>query len=225
MTFGAAPSILVYTCDSSYPTPFTLLATNPAAMALPIIHINGYPGTGKLTIARKLVEVLSHCNAKLIHNHLLIDPVDAILPRSSPEYQPARRALRSVIFDAIAKSPDTKNSIHVFTDFQSNDFIGRGVMGEYINLAERHKSLLVPITLTCSKEENLRRLASYERGFHGKLTEPLVVEHLRNATEVYQWPEGQPLHLKLDVTELTVAEAVLAIVEHLGVNHCLPPPC
>ena len=98
-------------------------------------------------------------------------------------------------------------------------------MEEYNNLADRHRALLVPITLTCSREENLRRLASYERGFHGKLTEPLVVEHLRKSSEIYQWPEGQPLHLKLDVTELTVAEAVLAIVEHLGVNHCLPPPC
>ncbi|KAI1068561.1 hypothetical protein LB507_004246 [Fusarium sp. FIESC RH6] len=185
-------------------------------MALPIIHINGYPGTGKLTIARKLVEVLSHCDTKLIHNHLLIDPVDAILPRSSPDYQLARRSLRSVIFDTIVNSPDTKNSILLFTDFQSNDDIGRSVLAEYLNFADRQGSIIIPITLTCSREENLRRLVSDEREAYGKLTNPELVGNLRDSSEIYQWPDHHPSLLVLDVTELSVAEAVLAIVEHLG---------
>lgn len=66
-------------------------------MALPLVHINGFPGIGKLNIARKLVELLQQFDAKLVHNHLLIDPASAVLPRSSPNYQPLRRAIRDAI--------------------------------------------------------------------------------------------------------------------------------
>ncbi|RGP79773.1 aaa atpase family [Fusarium longipes] len=184
-------------------------------MALPIIHINGFPGVGKLTIARKLVDLLSPYNGKLVHNHLLIDPVGAILPRSSPDYQTARRAVRSVIFDALAVSHDTADSVFIFTDFQSNNEIGRGVIAEYCNMTERRGCTFVPVTVTCNKEENLRRLASTERTVHGKLTDATLVAHLRENAVVYQWSKDDPYHMELDITELNVDEAAHAIFEHV----------
>ncbi|TVY75382.1 hypothetical protein Focb16_v005198 [Fusarium oxysporum f. sp. cubense] len=183
-------------------------------MPLPIIHINGFPGQGKLTIARKLIELLKPYNGKLVHNHLLIDPVGAILPRSSPDYQPLRRAVRSVIFDALAVSQDTMESIVVFTDFQSNDGIGRGVMTEYCDMAARRGCTFVPITITCSKEENLRRLASSERVLHEKLTDTVLVAHLRDNDVVHQWPDD-PFHMELDVTKLQADAAARVIHEHV----------
>lgn len=184
-------------------------------MARPIIHINGYPGTGKLTIAQKLVELLSSYNGRLVHNHLLIDPVGAILPRSSPDYQPLRRALRSVIFDALAASHDTKESIYVFTDFQSNDDIGRGVIAEYRDMAAHRGCSFVPITVTCGEDENLRRLASSERIRHGKLTDAKLVARLRDTAVIYQWSKDDPLHMELDITELEVDAAAHTIFEHV----------
>lgn len=35
-----------------------------AAVCLPIVHINSFPGIGKLTIARKLVDLLKPFNGK-----------------------------------------------------------------------------------------------------------------------------------------------------------------
>ncbi|WXC66745.1 hypothetical protein SNK03_012525 [Fusarium graminearum] len=131
-------------------------------MSFPIIHINGYPGVGKLTIAQKLVDLLSTFNGKLIHNHLHIDPVGAILPRPSSDYQPLRRTLRSVFFDALVKSHDTMASVIVFTDFQSNDALGRSAIAEYLDMAARRHCSFVPITIICSQEEKLRRLSSSE---------------------------------------------------------------
>ncbi|KAF5658764.1 aaa atpase family [Fusarium circinatum] len=182
-------------------------------MALPIIHINGFPGQGKLTIARKLVELLKPYNGKLVHNHLLIDPVGAILPRSSPDYQPTRSAVRSVIFDALAVSRDTMGSVYVFTDFQSNDDIGRGVMAEYCNMAARRGCTVLPITVTCSKEENLRRLSSSERVLHEKLTDTALVAYLRDNAVTYQWSDD-PLHMEIDVTELEADAVARIIYEH-----------
>ncbi|KAM0420372.1 hypothetical protein ACHAPT_011791 [Fusarium lateritium] len=52
----------------------------------PIIYINGFPATGKFAIARHLVSLFKADTAKLVHNHLLINPADAILDRDQPGY-------------------------------------------------------------------------------------------------------------------------------------------
>lgn len=175
-------------------------------MAMPIIHTNGFPGIGKLTIARKLVDLLKHFNAKLVHNHLLIDPAGGVLARSSADYQPLRRAIRTVVFDTLATSPDTYDSIYVFTDAQSNDDTGSSVMIEYRSLVAHRNCALVPIILTCSKEENLKRLGTTERSVHGKLTDLELLPSIWDSEVIYQWPDD-PLQMKLDHIELDADEA------------------
>ncbi|KAG8354762.1 hypothetical protein FVEN_g7154 [Fusarium venenatum] len=184
-------------------------------MSFPIIHINGYPGTGKLTIARKLVDLLLPYNGKLVHNHLLIDPVGAILPRSSPDYQHVRRALRSVIFVVTSDTANASESVFVFTDFQSDDNIGRSVIAEYRDMVARRRCIFVPITVTCSKDENLRRLSSSERIVHGKLADTEMVTHLRDHSLIHQWSKDDPLHMELDITELKTNESARVIFEHV----------
>jgi hypothetical protein len=121
-------------------------------MPLPIIHINGFPGTGKLTIAWKLVALLAPYNGKLVHNHLLIDPAGAILSRASVDYQPLRRAIRTAIFDTLATSQDTFDSVFVFTDFQSDDDIGSAVMAEYRAMATRRGCAFIPIVVIAARK-------------------------------------------------------------------------
>jgi hypothetical protein len=182
-------------------------------MPLPIVHINGFPGIGKLTIARKLVALLGPYNGKPIHNHLLIDPASAVLPRSSADYQPLRRAIRAVVFDALAASSDTFDSVFVFTDFQSDD-VGRAVMAEYRAMAARRSCTFVPITVTCSKEENLRRLASSERSLQGKLMDAELVAHIRDNGVIHQSP-GDPFQMELDLTEMDADVAARRIHQHV----------
>lgn len=183
-------------------------------MALPLIHINGFPAVGKLTIARKLVELLQQFDAKLVHNHLLIDPASAVLPRSSPDYQPLRRAIRDAVFNSLAESQDTWRSMYIFTDFQSDDDVGRSVMAEYRVLAERRNCTLIPITLSCSKEENLRRLVTPQRTVFSKLTDLELVKNILETDVIYQWRD-EPRHMELDVTSLDVDEAARRICDHV----------
>lgn len=191
-----------------------LLYIQLSAMPLPIIHINGFPGIGKLTIARILVDLLKQFNAKLVHNHLLIDPASAVLPRSSSDYQPLRRAIRAAVFDTLAQSADTFDSVYIFTDFQSSDEVGSAVMAEYVGMAARRKCHLVPVILSCSKEENLKRLGTTERSMHGKLTDDEVVSGIRTRQEVHRWPDS-PLQMELDITELDADMAARLIYEHV----------
>jgi hypothetical protein len=183
-------------------------------MPFPIVHINGFPGIGKLTIARKLVDLLKPFNGKLVHNHLLIDPAGAVLPRSSNDYQPLRRAIRAAIFDTLAKSLDTFDSVFVFTDFQSNDDIGSSVVAEYRSMAMQRSCTLIPVILTCSKDENLRRLGTTERSTHGKLTDSELVSYIRNNSQVHRFPDD-PLEMRLDVTTLDADVAARLIYTHV----------
>lgn len=74
----------------------------------PIIYINGYPGVGKLTIAKALEKLMPE--AKVIDHHMLINPVDAVLSRSDRGYQELRRLptlIRKAIFKRIARNKAT----------------------------------------------------------------------------------------------------------------------
>ena len=84
--------------------------TSSAIQTAPIIYINGYPGVGKQTIARELMSILPY-PVKLLDNHLLIDPVAALLDRSSPEYYPLQQRVRSTLLSAIAQSSELLNTL------------------------------------------------------------------------------------------------------------------
>ncbi|KAH7303905.1 hypothetical protein B0I35DRAFT_414772 [Stachybotrys elegans] len=183
-------------------------------MSLPIIHINGFPGVGKLTIARELVTLFGSYNARLVHNHLLIDPAGAILPRSSEDYQPLRKAIRAALFDTLATSRDTFNSLYIFTDFQSDNDTGRAVMAEYHAMAARRGCALIHIIVTSSKEENLRRVVTPERSQHGKLVESELLAQLREETVIYQ-PPADSFQIQLDTTELDAASAALILHQRI----------
>ncbi|KAH6954629.1 hypothetical protein HG530_010788 [Fusarium avenaceum] len=183
-------------------------------MPLPIIHINGFPGIGKLTIARKLVALLAPYNGKLVHNHLLIDPAGTILSRASADYQPLRRAIRTAIFNILATSRDTFDSVFVFTDFQSDDDIGSAVMAEYRAMAARRGCAFIPIVVTCSKEENLRRLTSMGRSQHEKLTDVELVARIRDNSAIHQSPDDF-FRMELDVTELDEDTAAHVMHRHI----------
>jgi hypothetical protein len=101
----------------------------------PFIYLNGYAGVGKLTVAKELIKLLPQ-PAKLLDNHLLIDPAAAILERNSPEYQPLRKALRITVLDAIATSTDLKRTTFIFTDQQSSNPLGS---------ATRRKTMKMPL--------------------------------------------------------------------------------
>ena len=60
-------------------------------MPAPIIHLNGHPRTGKLTIARALQNLMP--GARLLDHHSLLDPASALFDRGIPEMDALRFAI------------------------------------------------------------------------------------------------------------------------------------
>lgn len=186
---------------------------------LPILHINAFPGTGKLTICHELLALLRPPHAKLVHNHLLINPVDAILDRTQPGYQELRRSVRAAIFHALAHEVSTHATAYVFTDFQSSNELGAAVCHEYAACASERGCDFMPILLHCEVETNLQRLVAGDRARHQKLVDVDLARRFRKDAELYRFVD-HPAAFELDVTSLSPREAAGRILEHVT-SHCI----
>jgi len=91
-----------------------------------VLFLNGFPGVGKLTIARHIRRILSE--SLLVDNHLLIDPAEAIEPNRTPAHYTLRRAIRQAAFDGL-KAVERKSTIFIMTSCTAdNPADQRGVL-------------------------------------------------------------------------------------------------
>lgn len=193
----------------------SLFVNMPGTNPHPLIHINGFPGTGKLTVAQDLVaHVALSANLKLIHNHLLINPADAVLHRTQPGYQSLRRAVRAAIFTSLATEPATFNTTYLFTDFQTTNEQGASVCAEYAQAAKDRGCLLIPIILTCDEDENIKRMTQSEREKHAKLMDVELLRTFRKGAPIFEFSDRNEF-LEIDVTRLEPEEVGRTIWEHV----------
>ncbi|KAL0944554.1 uncharacterized protein CTRU02_202441 [Colletotrichum truncatum] len=181
---------------------------------LPIIYINGFPGTGKLTIAQ-IISGDSSRMLKLVHNHLLINPVEAVLQREQPGYHTLRRRIRSAVFDSLIHERATHASAYIFTDAQTDFENGPAVCQEYERCASERGCDFVPIILHCDEETNLQRLVESDRAAQGKLIDAELLKKFRAGPDLYGF-DNNPSQLRLDVSNLSPEAAAAEILSHLS---------
>ena len=174
-----------------------------------IVHINGWPGTGKLTIARLLAVKLG---AKLVDNHTLINPAEMLFGRRDPLHASLRRSVRETVFDHIARA-DPSGSF-IFTDALADDAHDTAYFEAYRELAQRRKGELMAVVLDCSQEENLRRIVSAGRADRLKLTRPEVLRDLRSKHNLLR-PAAAGRLIEIDVTSMTAEDVALALADKL----------
>lgn len=198
----------------------------------PVIWINGFPGTGKLTIARELARI--YLPSILIDNHQLIDPVAAKFSRDHPQYQIERKRRRVWAFENFVWEPTRLLEAVIFTgrllnsfdhvymwltyyiDFQSDNELGTDTAQEYCDATQKAGRPFIPVYLSCEVEVNIMRAASAERtqGTTTKLTSPDTVRDLRTKCKLFQF--GSPYEeFHLDTTHLPPREAALMIRAHI----------
>jgi hypothetical protein len=189
-------------------------STAQTSVPAPLVYINAFPGTGKLTTARALVSLLT--NSLLLDNHTLIDPVAARFSRDHPAYRHERRKERDRAFKQYVEGEEWAESVVVCTDFRAAGDDDDGVAAEYQMAAKRAGRLFVPICLTCGADENLKRVVSDERGCGGttKLLDPEEVRRFQGRYELYRF--GGDQELVLDATELP--SEVISRFDHIRVD-------
>ena len=177
-----------------------------------ILHVNGWPGCGKLTIARLVAAGLG---VRLVDNHTLLNPAEALFDRGDPLHRSLRYKLREVVFAHAAQS--TSGVPIVFTDALADDAGDAALFDDYRALARNRSARLVSAILDCDLDENVQRLTQAGRTEHRKLTHPAVLRDLRDKYVLLR-PEGVE-KIELDVTRLSAEEAASALLDHLSVEH------
>lgn len=69
-----------------------------------ILHINSYPGVGKLTIAKQLA---GHIGAKILDNHSIYNVAFSLTETKSDEFYETVRAVRSIAYKRVELLPSS----------------------------------------------------------------------------------------------------------------------
>jgi len=207
-------------------------------LASPLIWINGFPGTGKHTIAKLFATLLDGGDPLLIDNHSLIDPVEAKFSRDHPDYQQERRRERDAVFRSFVEDPAFRTRIVIFTgeqnqppltllsplsdsvsrlitDFQSNNDLGRDVARQYEAAALRARRPFLPVYLECDIKENTRRITDIQRGNSGttKLLSPEILTEMRSRCQLFRFDSVRGI--TSDVTSMGPEEAAEALAREV----------
>ncbi|MBN9981562.1 AAA family ATPase [Rhizobium laguerreae] len=173
----------------------------------------GFPGVGKLTIAKELASLLS---AKIVDNHWFNNPILRLLDDAAPlpkgvwEYT---GRVRQAVLDAItAYSGPSGNFIFTHAGVEGDERSMRTYQ-QFFDAAGQCAAVFVPVRLLCAEEELARRVSSPARRDHLKTTD---VETSRNRSQqavVLDIPHQHAL--TLDVTFMSPSESAAAIRDHV----------
>jgi len=178
-----------------------------------IIHINGYPGVGKLTVGRILAEAL---NAKLVDNHSIYNLAFALAEPKSEPYFAILREVRAVAMKWAGALPTETPIILTNAHFADSEW-GNNNWDEVISLARVRAARLLVVVLDCDVAENDGRIASPDRALRRKLTDPTQFFAAREGRRLID--RGGDDLLRIDTTTLSAeqtAEQVLAWVRSVA---------
>lgn len=173
-----------------------------------VVHINGWPGSGKLTISRVVAKRLG---GRLIDNHSLLNPAECLFERSDPRFQTVRKAIRTLVFDHAATLPP--HIPIVLTDALADLAYDRALFDDCKTLAARRAVPLVAVVLACDEEENVRRITAPGRAELLKMTDTAILRSIRTEYSLLR-PEGVSC-IDLDVSALPPEAAADALVARL----------
>lgn len=157
---GPAPTRRAQSSEPSQPTP---------SSAGKIIVLNGFPGTGKLTILKSLQGYLATERTCLLDNHLLIDPVAAIIPDRSERHHELRRLILAPIFEELAHRAKQGDTILMTACLAADCTKDEAVFQEHLDVARKAQVPIYWVNVYCTCSVLEQRLSSPERQ-HGSKT-------------------------------------------------------
>jgi predicted kinase len=180
-----------------------------------IVCLVGFPGVGKLTIAKSLARM---SGATIVDNHWINDPILRLVAKDGSTAVPDAvwpqvAKVRGAVLDTISTLAPPGASF-IFTLAGSNeDPEDRRAFEEYLEVAARRGSRFVAVRLLCGEEELAKRITSPER--HGrKLVDP--IEAVTNVRAYSPLDPRVPGALTLDVTNLAADTAATTILAHVN---------
>jgi shikimate kinase len=183
-----------------------------------IVHFNGWPGVGKYTVGKIVAERLG---ARFLDNHTLLNIAIALTDRGTPAYYELATETRDLAFEAILKLPPSEPVVMtgvVASGGDSNFLIDN--WRAILSLAEQRRSGVYSVVLTCSEEENARRMSNEDREAHRKKRNPDLLAELLRTRKLFN--DGATASVEIDNTNLspdTCADTVIAWLQEINARN------
>lgn len=189
-----------------------------------IIVLNGFPGTGKLTILKHLKSLLPADTTCLLDNHLLIDPVVAVIPDRSESHHALRRSVRAPIFEELSNQAKKGHTILMTACLATGCLTDEAFYQEHLNISRRSHTTIYWINVKCRRAIHEQRVSTPERQQDSK-TKLTNKRLLRLISETHKLIEPQVISRgdngvdlvfeELDVSG-SVEDSVRCLVDILG---------
>ncbi|KAF1949938.1 hypothetical protein CC80DRAFT_520260 [Byssothecium circinans] len=190
-----------------------------------IILLNGFPGVGKHAIARAMQDSLPKSTTRLIDNHILIDPAEAIRPGRGPSHKALRKAICSVAFSAIKEDLNANpDLVFIMSACVGNNSDDIAVLHEYLDITRGTSVSFHMLNLRCGVEEHRKRFEGVERYQAGKkkLGDGKVLDALVRENELVDLGEvnvGEGILFQgkeFDTTDLPIEKSAAEILGMVG---------
>ncbi|VUC35063.1 unnamed protein product [Clonostachys rosea] len=133
-----------------------------------IVVLNGFPGSGKLTILKEVKALLPVDRTCLLDNHLLIDPVVALIPERSDEHYELRRMVRAPIFKKLREHAQKGWTIFMTACLAEDNERDREFLEEHFDIVRGNRIPIFWINTQCDQRALEQRVESPERCQGGK---------------------------------------------------------
>jgi chloramphenicol 3-O-phosphotransferase len=196
--------------------PLSVSYTTPK-MSGKIVILNGFPGTGKLTILKQAKDLLPEQTTCLLDNHLLIDPVAAVIPERSKEHHELRRLVRAPIFKKLRERAQEGHVILLTACLAADNDTDSAFLEEHVDLVRGIDARLFWVNTYCEPSILEERLRSPDRckGSKTKLTDPSLLQGLLRRHSLIKPNETGEESTKITVKDIDVSGSVEASVSEL----------
>lgn len=165
-----------------------------------LIFLYGPPAVGKLTVATILAEQTGY---KLLHNHLLQNPITEIFPYENPANRLLVREFRLRILEEAVKC-----NIDLIATFGNAGNFAFSHIDDVIRIIESGGGEVILVQLTADRETLLARVENEFRKKHGKRLTKEKLEHMMNENPDLFETYPKLRHLKIDTSFLQPEQAV-----------------
>jgi broad-specificity NMP kinase len=181
-----------------------------------LVHINGYPGAGKLTLGRRLAEAIG---GRLVDNHSIYNLAFALTEVKSEAYFETLRAVRAIAFRRVLELPP-ETPVVATNAHMTDSAWGNENWDAWADLARLRGSRLLVVVLDCDPDELDRRIASPERARKRKLTDPAAFTGARAGRPLID--RGGDATLRLDTTRLSTEETFSRVLAFVAAERAEP---
>ena len=182
-----------------------------------VVALIGYPGVGKLTVARALQEITEAEGATtlVVDNHWINNPIfglvdqDGVSPMPDAVWEQVGVVTGAVFTTLETVTPRAWNVVlTAYLDGKSDG----GWLPAVRRIADVRQAVFLPVRLTCSTEENVRRIVDPERRRRMKSVDPEEPIRLAAAGASFD-PGGDSITIDVTDTEPSMAaRTVLDVV-------------